>query len=418
MKPAPFCSLTLLLLLPATAWAWPASGDWDALTQGGLDMVDNEVDQANAAEENAWDIIGNSANPAVRWYLDDSNIYVRMLLNDDPANLVPSYSGSWGVLLETDGDTTTYEYSVALASRGGYFYLYRNTDAGTGVDETAEEYLGSVDDPMSSDLALLTNIGVVLFGDYGEAWLDLTIPLETLYDHEVIDSSTSFQLCVVSSTDGDGDYFDADAAGVDNGKGMGDLADCLADAVSVDGDADGLHWFEEIDEHGTDPALYDTDKDGIGDGDEAACELGGDSDDRDGDGIPDADEGADDPDKDGQPNFCDEDSDGDGLSDAEEGTGDADCDGLADFLDAEDDDACDTGEDTGPGDDTGDTGPGDDTGDTSEDSGEAEDTGDTGLEDKDPGGAACAVSGATLASALLAMMALPALRRRRRGAAD
>ena len=74
-----------LLLLPTAAHGWPSSTDWDPLTIGGVDIVDDAEDQATSAGENAWDIVGNAANPAVRWYLDEENLYLHVLLNDDPS---------------------------------------------------------------------------------------------------------------------------------------------------------------------------------------------------------------------------------------------------------------------------------------------------------------------------------------------
>ncbi len=55
--------------------------------------------------------------------------------------------------------------------------------------------------------------------------------------------------------------------------------------------------------------------------------------DTDGDGIPDDEEGYDDDDEDGTPNYKDEDSDNDGKKDGDEGTGDRDSDGIPDYLD-------------------------------------------------------------------------------------
>ena len=56
--------------------------------------------------------------------------------------------------------------------------------------------------------------------------------------------------------------------------------------------------------------------------------------DSDGDGMNDADEGENDIDNDGLPNYKDLDSDGDGKLDSVEGTGDADGDGIANYLDS------------------------------------------------------------------------------------
>jgi hypothetical protein len=59
--------------------------------------------------------------------------------------------------------------------------------------------------------------------------------------------------------------------------------------------------------------------------------------DRDGDGIADEREGADDPDRDGLPNFNDLDSDGDDLSDRDEGVEDIDHDQIPNYLDLDSD---------------------------------------------------------------------------------
>lgn len=88
---------------------------------------------------------------------------------------------------------------------------------------------------------------------------------------------------------------------------------------------------------------HDWDGDGIRDGDEGADDLDGDGlpnyddTDSDGDEILDMDEGADDLDNDGLPNYLDTESDGDGIPDTEEGTGDADSDGVPNYLDTDSD---------------------------------------------------------------------------------
>jgi len=88
---------------------------------------------------------------------------------------------------------------------------------------------------------------------------------------------------------------------------------------------------------------FDGDGDGICDLDEGAGDPDGDGQpnyldsDSDADGIPDMVEGDGDPDVDGVPNYLDDDSDGDGLPDAEEGAGDADVDGIPNFLDLDSD---------------------------------------------------------------------------------
>ena len=89
---------------------------------------------------------------------------------------------------------------------------------------------------------------------------------------------------------------------------------------------------------GGDDCNPDTDGDGLNDGDEFVLgDSDGDGDydladfDDDNDGINTVDEGTDDLDEDGIPNYLDSDSDGDGVADAAE-RADHDGDGIPDYL--------------------------------------------------------------------------------------
>jgi len=326
-----------LLLLPATAMAWPTTDQWDPLTIGSA-ITDDAEDQASSAGENAWDIVGNSANPAVQWYLDDEYLYYQLLLNADPSTLTIPNSGAWGVLFETDGNSANFEDVVSLSNSGSYFVFYENTDAGTGPGELAETALGLVADPLTTGLAEIDNTGFTAFGAEDEAYLSIALPLDDLYSNNVIDEYTIFQVCIATSANSTGNVFESDTAGTNNTAGIGDLPSCLADPISVDGDYDGLTWFEEIDTYATDPTLADSDFDNLDDGDEVAmqditeCPDPNDAD-SDGDNLLDGDEVYTyntDP--------CNTDSDGDGLSDDDElslGTDptlvDSDGDGINDY---------------------------------------------------------------------------------------
>lgn len=151
---------------------------------------------------------------------------------------------------------------------------------------------------------------------------------------------------------------------------LGEPFDLEVADLRADVDGDTLRDVVETCLHGTDPALPDTDGDGVGDevevlgpSDPLLADTDGDgrpdgvelrpdgtSPDRDGDGRRDVrdddddgdglltldetrDGAADDFDADGVPNHLDLDADGDGYSDRSEGTGDRDLDGQPDFLD-------------------------------------------------------------------------------------
>jgi gliding motility-associated-like protein len=90
-------------------------------------------------------------------------------------------------------------------------------------------------------------------------------------------------------------------------------------------------------------SVNDTDGDGISDQDEGTDDIDNDGKpnyndtDSDGDDIPDRTEGVDDSDSDGKPDYKDTDSDGDKIPDSEEGTNDNDGDGKPNYLDLDSD---------------------------------------------------------------------------------
>jgi hypothetical protein len=128
-----------------------------------------------------------------------------------------------------------------------------------------------------------------------------------------------------------------------------DFADPDA-APDTDGDGDP-DWLDDDDDDDTIPTNLEGgfDDDADGDGDPNHLDL-----DADGDGLVDQDEDASDLDGDGLPNFLDPDADGDGVSDDAEGAPDTDGDTLPDYRDPDDDDDSVPTRDEQPGDTDGD----------------------------------------------------------------
>ncbi len=177
--------------------------------------------------------------------------------------------------------------------------------------------------------------------------LVITLPLTDLAAEFGIEATTALRF-VALAVPGEGAGSPSDVAGCVGEEDCGTLADALTDALTVDGDQDGLPTpTEQV--WGSDASLPDTDGDGLADGLEGMEDPDEDGDpalldpDADDDGIADGVEGVDDLDGDDRANHVDDDSDGDLRLDADEGVGDDDCDGVLNFVDSVDDDGfCDT----------------------------------------------------------------------------
>jgi len=274
-------------------------------------MVDDQSDQTTSPGEDPLDIVGNNHNCAAFWYLDDANLYLRMRVNYDPAE--DGYMGSWAALFETNGDVSDFESIASLAGYGSRIAFFLNSKGTDGPGALATTSAGNI---KAKGLYQLDSRDPVFGGD-DDYYVDLALPLAEIYKRGVLASSDEFQVCFGTSSSTDGSSIDRDTMGHNDASGFGTLSDCLADAISIDGDEDGLDWFEELD-WGTSQKNADSDEDGLLDGEEAdlhdaktGCPspTNPDSDD---DGLRDGEE---------EPNnadLCDEDSDDDGLADGVE----------------------------------------------------------------------------------------------------
>ena len=434
--------LLLVYITTPRVAAWPEDDAWSPIMRSGAPLSDISGD--NLGHNPVVDLLGESteSEAAAFWFADDTNVYFRLRVATDPEFATDPWSsstmspGSWGILLDTDGDPSAYEYSLAVGGEDITFSLMANTlDQKDGVADYAEDILltfhfKDVKERLRSEPA-----GTSLDGD-DDWFLDLYIERQELASVDVLHDSDVFQVVVATSSDSSPQMLDADICAFDDSDGLGSIADGLSDPMSLDEDGDGLLWFAEEDA-GTDPLDADTDDDGLLDGAEYAagtdplsCDSdgdgltdglesgvqtahadtdtdagcftadsdpstttdptvadtdgggvtdgaedrdgdgavdewetsplsaeddadldsdgvpdaleslcgGSDSDDADGDGIEDTNEGMEDTDMDGVPDFCDTDSDDDGIPDVDEGEGDTDDDGIPDFRDTDSDD--------------------------------------------------------------------------------
>ncbi len=344
---------------------WPSEDAWQPL---GSPLVSEPSDDASAG---AVELAG-----AVLWTVDEATVFLRLALSDDPTGVDQDF----GVLVDTDGDATTYEW-VVLVQGPGHTLVARehpNPLPGPAIGAWGPPLV--LGDPATGETRPAP---ATLDLQLDRSWLDTTVG---------VDGATALHVTPVAAVAWPLGF--TDVGGCDDRIGCTDLGAIAAGPVRIDGDGDGIPEPVEIG-LGTDPDDADTDGDGLGDGEEAddtngdgivdalqadrdgdglgdGLELGRAADadpstttdpnraDTDGGGLPDGVEDADgdgarspfepdpeDPDDDVDTDGDgivdavddlsglgpDDDSDGDGISDSIEGPFDTDGDGTPDFAD-------------------------------------------------------------------------------------
>ena len=287
-----FTLATLLFAGEAVAQDWPLDSEWITITAGGLGVSDPCDDSQGSR-----DIVGTSADPAAFVYFDFTTsgtyMFVRMRLDDDPAQSGGLAPFGWAVEFDTDSDLNNYEY-IAMANgiiNPDMVTLEKNTVQSTLMDpsDPAEEELGSW---LWTDNGRIMDASSNLCGS-PDFFIDFFFPMQLLYDDGLAPGS-SFVLIFGTSQ---------------NAHSITD------DIIDNDGGSDPF----TLPEGATDPVF-----------------PGGEDSDGDGDGIPDSDDncpgiynpGQEDTDGDGVGDACDDDGDGDG-----DGNGDGDGDGISDSVD-------------------------------------------------------------------------------------
>lgn len=110
----------------ATPASFPPVHPWLAALRGGVPLGDPEGDAPGSR-----DIVGDTASPLLFITADATHLYLRIRLDDSPWNAQMTSFGpfGWGCLVSTDSDPQTYEYSILVdgVSNPDAVLLYRNT---------------------------------------------------------------------------------------------------------------------------------------------------------------------------------------------------------------------------------------------------------------------------------------------------
>jgi uncharacterized protein (TIGR03382 family) len=241
--------------LPATALAQEFPGDdaYIPLSCGDEPMFDGFRDESGALDER--DLVGDAGAPAVLRAADDAYLYMRLRLDEDPAPGGALRPFAWGIELDLDGDTTTYELLImvdGIEGTGGAVTLYRNSTTTSPNDPT-----DPADEPAVARYDFATHGRSApagsSYGDTADRFLDFAVPWDDLVPLG-LDRDTPILVWAASSstaTSLDGDFACHDGATGD--PSLDELAsDGAVPDPAVDSDGDGFTDDEEA-AAGTDP---------------------------------------------------------------------------------------------------------------------------------------------------------------------
>lgn len=260
------------LVLGWTAWAqtWPDDGAWHILECGGEPSFDPLGDEPSA--NNDRDVVGDSSSPALYFFADETNIFFRMRVDQDPRDGDEFRPFGWAVEFDTDGVRETYELLAQVdgIANPDEVSLHRNTEQRDLNDpaDPAEELITAY--PVTTHARGMPAEGSFAssFGDDPDFFVDWALERDDLEAEGITDATA---LVLVMGTSSNSQAINADLACHDNSTGDATLTGVSTDPVTPSGDTvpdsdgDGLTDDEEA-TLGTDPAVVDTDGDGYSDG--------------------------------------------------------------------------------------------------------------------------------------------------------
>jgi hypothetical protein len=184
-------------------------------------MRDGFQDQSGALDQ--LDIVGNTDAPAGLRAADDTYLYLRMRLEDDPAPTTVVRPFVWGMQFDLDDDRTTYELMVAVdvsTSAAGTVSVYRNTATTLRNDPNDPPDLPAVVSyPFSANARTAVAPGSD-FGGNGDFFLTVAVPWGELVKYG-LDRDTPTSVWVASSSTPNG--LNGDLACHDGTSGPGRL---------------------------------------------------------------------------------------------------------------------------------------------------------------------------------------------------
>jgi MYXO-CTERM domain-containing protein len=176
--------IVLLVLAPLSAHAqvvFPGDSAYVPLRCGNAVMTDGFADESGALNER--DIVGDSGAAAGLRASDDTNLYLRMRLEEDPAPAGAVTSFSWGMEFDLDDDVNDYELLILVDGMGGAgatVQIFRNTTTTLNNDPN-----DPADQPAAQTYTFANNARTITspgsnYGGSADFFLDFAVPWSAL----------------------------------------------------------------------------------------------------------------------------------------------------------------------------------------------------------------------------------------------
>jgi len=218
------------------------------------------------------DVVGDSDHPALYFFADETHLFFRMRVDENPYTGDEFRPFGWAVEFDTDGDRQTYEVLVQVdgISNPDTVVVGRNTDQRSMDDpaDAIEEVIASYPGETHARSVLAEGGFASTFGDGPDYFVDWAAERSDLEPEGIVDET---DLVLFMGTSSNADAIDSDLACNDATQGDATLTGTSTDPFRPGGDpvpdtdGDGLTDVEEVN-LGTDVDTADTDGDGYNDG--------------------------------------------------------------------------------------------------------------------------------------------------------
>jgi len=215
------------------AWALPAEGDFFPILRDGVPLSD----VANDATPPVRDLVGDEGQPTAFLALSEGRVWVRIRVDDIPADpqtgqLIP---WSWALLIDSDLDDNDFEFSITADGITQEFQILENT---------SPSYSGDPTDPIETSrhaepLLLvpgLENAQVTFAPSFTNGtpdyFLDYSVPLSEL---EALGLNSSSPLRFMVGSGEVAESMSIDIAGLALSPAKLDIASALSDVMTLDG---------------------------------------------------------------------------------------------------------------------------------------------------------------------------------------